>query len=355
MRLAVLRHQHDAVVERVAGPVEPQDIAADLDASGGDRVGAGDRAHEFGAAGADNSGDAEHFAGPDREADVLERAIVAGQALDLDQRRRRRRRLDVGKHPVERSADHLLDQRLDRNLRVVVVRHQPSVAQHRDPVGDTGDLVEPVTDVDEADAFGFQTADLLEQALGFLAPERRGRLVEDQEARIQGQRLGDFDLLLGGDPEMAHLGGGGDVEPQAMQLLGRAPVHEVAIDAAATHRQPADKNILGNRQIENEPHLLMDEADTGGKRVSRRIRGVGLAPPGHHSGSRRHESGDDRCDGRFSGAVLPDESKRLAGPDHEIDVAEDGDRPIILADSLSAIRRGSRSEGAKASRAGLKA
>ena len=55
-----------------------------------------------------------------------------------------------------------------------------------------------------------------------------------------------------------------------MQLLGGAPVHELAIDPAAAQRQPADKNILGDRQIENEPHLLMDEADAGGKRVGGR-------------------------------------------------------------------------------------
>ncbi len=118
LRLAILRHQHDPVVQRVARPVEPKDIAADLDPAGGDRVGARDRAHEFGAARADDAGDAEHFAGPDREADVLERAFGAGQPLDLDQRRGGRRRRDFGEHPVERPADHLLDQRLDRNLRV---------------------------------------------------------------------------------------------------------------------------------------------------------------------------------------------------------------------------------------------
>ncbi len=194
-------------------------------------------------------------------------------------------------------------------------RHQPSVAEHGDPVRDACNLVETVADVDETDAFGFQAADLLEQALGFLAPECGGRLVEDEEARVQGQRLGDFDLLLRRDPEMAHLGGGRGVEPEAMQLLGRAPVHGLAVDTAAAHRHAPDEDVFGDRQIEKKPHLLVDETDAGGQRVGGRVRGIGLSPPAHRSGRRRHEAGDDRGGGRFAGAVFPDESERLAGPD----------------------------------------
>ena len=118
-----------------------------------------------------------------------------------------------------------------------------------DAVGDAGDLVEAVADVDETDALGLQPADLLEQPLGLFGAERRGRLVEDQEPRVQRQRLGDLDLLLRGDAKVAHERRRRSVESEAMQLLGGAPVHQLAIDTAAAHRQAADKDILGDRQI----------------------------------------------------------------------------------------------------------
>ena len=332
LRFAVLRNQHDPVVKRVARPIEAKDVAADPDAASGDRVGARDRAHQFGAARSDNAGDAENLPRPDREADVLECAFLAGQAFDLDQRRRGRGRRNFREHPVQRPADHLLDQRLDRDLRVVVGRHQPSVAEHDDPVRDAGDLVEAMADVDEADAVGFQAADLLEQALGFLASQSGGRLVEDQEARVEGQRLGDFDLLLGCDPQIAHPGRRRGVQPEAMQLLGGAPVHEVAVDAAAAHRQAPDEDVFRDRQIEKQPHLLVDEADSGGKSVCRRVRSVGLSAPGHRSGRRLDQTRDDRGGGRFSCAVFPDQGEGLARPDVEVDVAEDRDRAVFLSD-----------------------
>ena len=63
----------------------------------------------------------------------------------------------------------------------VVARHDAAVAQHHDAVGDPRDLVQPMADVDEATPSRLELADLLEQQLGLLAAERRGRLVEDQQ------------------------------------------------------------------------------------------------------------------------------------------------------------------------------
>ena len=130
------------------------------------------------------------------------------------------------------------------------------------PVRDAGDLVEAVADVDETDAFGLQPPDLFEKPLGLFGAQRGGRLVEYQEARVQRQRLGDLDLLLRGDAKVAHERRGRSVQSQAAQLLGCAPIHQLAINAAAPHREAPDKDILGDRQVPQESHFLMNEPDS---------------------------------------------------------------------------------------------
>ena len=161
-------------------------MAIHPDRAGRDGIGAGDGAHEFGAPGADNAGDTEHLARLDRKTHVGEGAFGARQALNFDQRRGLwAGQWDRRKHAVQRPADHVLDQRLRWNLRRLVRPHELSVPQHRDAVGDAGDLVEPMTDIDEAYAFLLEAADLFEQPLRLLRAKRGGRLVENEQARVQ--------------------------------------------------------------------------------------------------------------------------------------------------------------------------
>ena len=166
LSLAVLGNEDNPVIECVSRSREIEDVAVDLDQAGGDRICARDGAHQLGAPRPDNARDAEDFAGSDREADVGEGALGARQAFDLDQGRRGRRRRDFWEHAIERPANHLLDQRLDRHLGGLVGRDEVPVAQDENPVRDAGDLVEAVADVDETDAFGLQPADLFEKPLG---------------------------------------------------------------------------------------------------------------------------------------------------------------------------------------------
>ena len=71
-----------------------------------------------------------------------------------------------------------------------------------------------------------------------------------KQARVQRQRLGDLDLLLRGDAKVAHERRGRSVQSQAVQLLGCAPIHQLAINTAAPHRETPDKHILGDRQVQ---------------------------------------------------------------------------------------------------------
>ena len=73
-----------------------------------------------------------------------------------------------------------------------------------------------------------QRAHDLEQPLDLRARERGGRLVHDQHARVEAQRLGDLDDLLVGDRQAAHRALG--VEPHA------EPVEQL-LDAACIARR----------------------------------------------------------------------------------------------------------------------
>ena len=68
-------------------------------------------------------------------------------------------------------------------------------------VGDGFDLVQLVADDDAGDALVAQPADQVQQVGGVLVVQGRGRLVEDQQLDVLGQRLGDLDQLLLADAE----------------------------------------------------------------------------------------------------------------------------------------------------------
>ena len=73
-------------------------------------------------------------------------------------------------------------------------------------VGDLQRLLEMVGDVDDRDAAGGEVADDLEQHLDLGGAERRGRLVHDQDARIDRQRPRDLDDLLLAEPKILDRG-----------------------------------------------------------------------------------------------------------------------------------------------------
>ena len=59
----------------------------------------------------------------------------------------------------------------------------------------------------------------VEQPLDLGARERRGRLVHDQHARVEAERLGDLDDLLVGDRQAAHRALGVEPHAEAVEQL----------------------------------------------------------------------------------------------------------------------------------------
>ena len=281
------------------------------------RIGAHDGTHEFGAARADDAGDAEDLAGMDREADIAEGAGGGAQLLDA-QDLARGGWLRLGKQALDAAPDHVAQQHAHRHVGPLMPGNELAVAQHHDPVGDAGDLIQPVADIDERDALGLEPRDLREQPVGLAAAERRGWFVEDQQPRVQRQRLRDLHLLLRRDAECAHHAVGRNIEAEAQQLLSRPPAHRHTIDATAAHRLAAHEHVLGNREIGQQAHLLVDQTDPGLQRRAGRGGRVGAALEDHAAGVRLDAARDDRRQRGFARAVLAEQRRHLAHAHVEI-------------------------------------
>ena len=71
---------------------------------------------------------------------------------------------------------------------------RPSI-QHHDAVADDEQVLQAVRDQDDADALGAHGPDQLENRVDFGDRERGGRLVHDEDERIEGHRAADGDAL----------------------------------------------------------------------------------------------------------------------------------------------------------------
>ena len=76
-----------------------------------------------------------------------------------------------------------------------------AVAQHRDAIGDAGELLHAVRDVDDAGVGRAEAADEVEQHVDLGVVQGGRRLVHDEHLGVEGERLGDLHHLLAGDGE----------------------------------------------------------------------------------------------------------------------------------------------------------
>jgi hypothetical protein len=147
----------------------------------------------------------------DREAHILERVVrrrelVHAKDLFLG------RLVDLWEDSIDAPSDHTLQQNVHRHLCSVVRRHQSPITQDGHSVGDARDLFKAMADIDEAHPLLPQLINLCKEPLCFLSAERCGRFVQNQELGIEGECLGDFHLLLGGNPKRANERGRGNIQ-----------------------------------------------------------------------------------------------------------------------------------------------
>jgi hypothetical protein len=146
--------------------VRRQRLAADGDAAAADRIEADDGLGELGAAGAHQTKETEHFAGPGFERDVLE-LVGGGESIDLDDDVAARRTALAREQVFDAAADHVLDQRVRRMLGNRLGGYVPAIAEHRDGISDLEYLIDLVADVEHGDADAGQAPNDVEQQRDF--------------------------------------------------------------------------------------------------------------------------------------------------------------------------------------------
>ena len=135
-----------------------------------------------------------------------------------------------------------------------------AVAQDRDTIGDLANLTQPVRDVDDGRPRCRELADGREEELDGILRERRRRLVENQEPRRHGERLGELEQVAAGDAErrdaVLEMAQEVDVVEQRAHRFRR-----VGIAAPQMLEPDRHADVLGDRHVREERRMLMDDCD----------------------------------------------------------------------------------------------
>ena len=174
----------------------------------------------------------------------------------------------AGVELVERPAD---EQAHEFRLRGARGRNSGdlTVAQHRHPVGHARDFLEPVRNIDDADAAPGDLAHHGEEALDLRSRQRRGRLVHHQDARGVGQRLGDGHDLAPADRQFADRLIDVDLDADRLEAGARLAAHRRPVEHAGAGQLPAEEQVRGDVEARNEVELLKDGGDAGRLRRAR--------------------------------------------------------------------------------------
>ena len=137
--------------------------------------------------------------------------------------RGRARRIEIRQFAADHGANKPAGRRLGERR-----RHDRSpVLQHGHPIRDRLDFGHPVGDVDDRHAFGAQSLHEIKQASRVDAIERGGRLVHDENARVDRERFCDLDDLLLRDRKVARRrlrrDGGAEPAEQPARLVAHPP------------------------------------------------------------------------------------------------------------------------------------
>ena len=168
---------------------------------------------------------------------------------------------------ADHHAAHLGDARVLRIARA----GQPAAPQHGEAVAEGFHLAELVADHQHGDLAALRhLAEQAEHLVGLAGRQHRSRLVEDQEALLQIEKLQDLELLLLAGRERGDLLAQPHAERHAVHesfepRLLRLPVDDSGRVGAR------DDEVLGRRQAGHQRELLVDHADAEVARVARAL------------------------------------------------------------------------------------
>ena len=311
-------------------------LPVDADLAAGDSSEAKDAARELGAPGAHKAIEPEDFALTQAQFDVA-----------VTERSRERHEFENGLTCVKAAnpdvgdalvaADHQRHQPLPGDVRDGLAGDGDlAITQHRHTVAKQEHLVELVADEDDRDALRPEPAQHVEQRRRLVIGDRGGRLVQKQDLCLERERLGDFDNLHLRDRERSHLGLRIDGAIKQVEDRAGLPVHLGVVDHCSSCWQVLEQDVLAHREARDEIALLVDSADRGQKRVTRRSEFHRLTVEQKASGVGLVDASHDLDKRRLSCAVLAHQRVNLSGADAKRDIVECTDARETLADVVDA-------------------
>ena len=144
-------------------------------------------------------------------------------------------------------------------------------------VAEGAHLAQAVRDEDDGDALGaFSARDDLAQPVDVAARQGRGRLVEQEDARLAEEGAGDLDLLPDGEVERRATSSRevDIVKPSAVEMRARPALSAGAPpdEADRIDRRVGQQHVLEDRQVADQRHLLEGglDAEGDGRRAAER-------------------------------------------------------------------------------------
>ena len=252
----------------------------------------------------------------------------------LEQRRRSARvsRDPRWKHGVVLAADHQLDDFVVGLRPRGEGRNAAAVAKDRALVGQLGDFVHPMRNVDQSETVGAKPPQYAIDLGHVGGSQRRRGFVENQDARLAREGLGDLDHLPARQRKVLDECQRMDVACSGTRerLLGDAALR-AAVDQTEAARRVADRDIVGDGEVGDERQLLKDAGDAGGVGRGRRRERDQRAIEQHPALVGRHHARHDLDQRRLAGAVLAQHRVDAAGPDREVRILERTHAPVALS------------------------
>ena len=220
---------------------------------------------------------------------------------------------------LELPAEHLRDELRPGELARLPLADELPVAQDGDPLGDLVHLLEEVRDEHDRDPSLLEPADQGEELRDLVLVEARRRLVEDEHVRRDVDRACDRDHLLDGERLPAERRSDVDVDPDARERVRCASTHRTPHDVPEAAWLAADRDVLGDREVRAEVHLLVDRAHPGALRLER-MRELDARPVELDlAGIREVHAGQDLHERALAGAVLAHQRVDLTREQSEVD------------------------------------
>ncbi len=319
---AVFRQVGHTGADRVAIGAETHRLAINGERAGIRRGHAEDRLCNLGSPGAEQPGQAEDLALPQREADVVIFS-APGQVPEFEH----------GVAEAGSAARRLLDFEPGHEARQLARGHavgrigadKRTVAQDGHARADLDHLGQPVADENDGDPAFRQAPDDGEQVFRFRPGQRGGGLVHEDDPRLGPQHARNRHELPLGDAERRELGGGGDLDAKLLEGLRRAGMNiPPPLRLQRAGDEVVEHHVLGHAEIGEERQVLPNDVNPallrlGGRNAPHRLR-IAKAERGARIG--RIDTVYDLDQGALAAVILADDAVHLTAFQVEIDRVE---------------------------------